>query len=61
MKVPNIKFHGNPFSGSRSDTCGQTDDMTKVRGAFRVYADAPNIWSILKSLTMKKVASLFST
>jgi len=25
MKVPNIKFHGNPFRGRCADICGQTD------------------------------------
>ena len=25
MKVPNIKFHEDSFSGSRADTCGQRD------------------------------------
>jgi hypothetical protein len=25
-KVYNIKFHENPFSGSRTDTCEHTDD-----------------------------------
>jgi hypothetical protein len=37
MKVPNIKFRGNPSSGSRADTCGRTDistDVTKLIGAF---------------------------
>lgn len=29
MKVLNIKFHGNPSSRIRADTCGQTD-MTNL-------------------------------
>ena len=29
-KVSNIKFHGNPSSGSRADTCWQTSRRTKV-------------------------------
>ena len=36
-KLRNIKFHGNPSSRSRADTCGQTDrkaDMTNVIGPF---------------------------
>jgi hypothetical protein len=44
IKVLNIKFHGNPFGGSRAATSGQTDrrtDMTKLIGAFRDYANAP--------------------
>jgi hypothetical protein len=40
MKVLNIKFHGNPSSGSRADTCEQTD-MTNLIGAFRNYENAP--------------------
>ena len=42
MKVSDIKFQGNPFSGSHDDTDGQTGrhterrtDRTKVKGAFR--------------------------
>jgi len=45
MKVPSIKFHGNPSSRSRADTCGQTDgrtDMTNVMGIFRDYSNTPN-------------------
>jgi hypothetical protein len=38
-KSPNLKFHVNPSSGSRANTCGQTD-MTKVIGVFRDYANA---------------------
>jgi hypothetical protein len=26
LKVSNIKFHGNPPSGSRADTYGETDE-----------------------------------
>ena len=33
IKVPNIKFHEYPSSGTKADTCGQTD-MTKLRGDF---------------------------
>jgi hypothetical protein len=46
IKDPNIKFHGNPSSGGRADTCGQTDgrtDMTKLINDFGDYADAPKI------------------
>jgi hypothetical protein len=39
VKLPNIKFHKNPSSGSRTDACGQMD-MTKVVGAF---ADSVNV------------------
>jgi len=48
MKVPNIKFHGNPFSESRADTFGRTDiytnrraDMKQITGACRDYEKAP--------------------
>ena len=34
MKISEIKFHENPSSGSRADTCGLMD-MTKLIGAFR--------------------------
>jgi len=40
-----IKFHENPSSESRVDTCGQRDgriDMRKLIGAFRNFAKAPN-------------------
>jgi hypothetical protein len=39
-KYANIKFHKNPSSGSRVVPCGQTD-MTKLRVAFRNFANAP--------------------
>ena len=38
-KVSNIKFHQNPFSGSRVVPCGQTD-MTKLIVASRNFANA---------------------
>ena len=44
MEVPNIKLEGNPSSGNRDDTCGQTDrrmDVTKLTSAFRDYANMP--------------------
>jgi hypothetical protein len=40
IKVPNIKFHGNPSSGSRADTRGQAH-MVNLIGAFRDYVNAP--------------------
>jgi hypothetical protein len=37
---PSIKFEGNPFSGSRADTCGQTDtELMKTISAFRDCAE----------------------
>ena len=41
-KVPGLTYHIKLRSGSGVDTCGQTD-MTEIMGAFRVYANAPNI------------------
>jgi len=38
----NIKFHGNPSSGSRTDIWGQTD-MTKIIRPLRHYANTPNL------------------
>ena len=43
-KSSNTKFHENPSPGSRVDPCGRTDrqtDMTKLRVAFRSFANAP--------------------
>jgi hypothetical protein len=42
IKVPNIKFHGNPSSGSRGDICGRMETPKVTTGAFRDYAKAPN-------------------
>jgi hypothetical protein len=39
-KYSDIKFHENPFSGSRVVPCGLTD-MTKLTVAFRNFANAP--------------------
>jgi hypothetical protein len=44
IKVLNIKFHGTPVSGNHADTREQTDcrnGVTKLIGAFRYYAHAP--------------------
>ena len=44
VKVPDINSKTNPSSGSRADIGGELDvreDMTKLIGAFRDYADAP--------------------
>jgi hypothetical protein len=37
-KLSNIKFHENPYSGSRAVACGRTDGQ-----AFRNFANAPKI------------------
>lgn len=51
IKVPNIKFHKTPFSGSRAVAWGRTEGMTKPINTFREYAKAPkNIgicWPVL--------------
>jgi len=40
VKGTSIKFHLNPSSGSRTDTCRWTD-ITKLIGSFRNYAKMP--------------------
>ena len=48
--ISNIKFHENPFSGSRVVPCGQTDtQMDRQRDthdqlivAFRNFVNSPN-------------------
>jgi hypothetical protein len=41
MDVPYIKFRGNPSSGTRADTCGQTDGHNEgATGAFCEYVNA---------------------
>jgi len=40
----NIKFHENPFSGSRVVSCGPTEgqtDMIKLVVAYRTFPNAP--------------------
>jgi len=44
INVDNIKFHENPSSGAALIHADRTDrrtDMTKLKGAFREYANAP--------------------
>jgi hypothetical protein len=48
-KYSNIKFHGNPSSGSKVFSCGRMDgradgqtDMTELIVAFRNFVNAPN-------------------
>jgi len=40
-KYSNIKFHENPFGGSRVVPCGPTD-MMKLIVAFRDFTKGPN-------------------
>jgi hypothetical protein len=42
-KYSNIKYHENPSNESRAVSCGQTD-MTKLRVAFRNFANALQNW-----------------
>jgi hypothetical protein len=44
-KVSDIKFHQNPYSGSRVAACGQTD-MTKIIVALLYFANAPKNQSV---------------
>jgi hypothetical protein len=39
-KYSNVKFHENPFSGSRVVPCGRTD-MTTLVVAFRKFENVP--------------------
>jgi hypothetical protein len=41
IKVTDIKFHGNPSSGSSSEAF-RLAEMTELIGVFHDYADAPN-------------------
>jgi len=50
MKSFNIKFHGKPSSGSRSNTCGQTD-KTKIRDDYRHYRNTPRSCTNMHRLT----------
>ena len=51
IEVYNAKFHGNPSSGSRADTCGRTDKRTetwtdmKLTSVFWGHENTPsNTW-----------------
>jgi hypothetical protein len=39
IKVPKIKFHGNPSSENCADTCGKPTDVIKVIDAFKVLRE----------------------
>jgi hypothetical protein len=50
-KYTNIKFHENPSTGSRVDSCGRTDgptDMMNVIVASRNFANAPKTSPFIK-------------
>jgi hypothetical protein len=51
MDVTNTKFHKNPSSGSRSDTCGQTEVM-KLKDAFCNHAKAPKNHRLITRLCL---------
>jgi len=40
IKVPKIKFHGNPSSENRADTCGRPTDIINVIDAFKVLRES---------------------
>jgi len=46
IKVPKIKFHGNPSSENRADTCGRPTDMIKVIDACNVLLERLQIHSL---------------
>ena len=50
MRVPDIKFHGNPFSGRRADACGQMDGRDEGNRLlfFRKYANSPKMFRMFK-------------
>ena len=56
LKPLNTKFQGNPSSGNRADTSGQTD-MTKLMDAFRACAKdvgrSPVCWPRSESETSR--------
>jgi hypothetical protein len=57
VKVPSIKFHENSSSGSRDDTCGQTD-KTKLKVLFAIYDNAPKILKLIQDFTLSKLCFL---
>jgi len=46
LKVPTYKFDGNPFSGSRSDTCGRTDRWMDIQ----IFVKSPHLQIWRKSV-----------
>jgi hypothetical protein len=53
---PNIKFRGNPSSGSRADTWEQTGRHDKANGALCDYAKAPKIMWLIENWTAGREA-----
>jgi len=43
IKILNVKCYGNPSSGSRTDTCEQTDRYDEGNGVFCYFANTPII------------------
>jgi len=59
IEVPNIKFHGNPSSGSRADKSGQKDRQTeeltcKRTASFSECENAPKSVTNALDLRMRK-------
>jgi hypothetical protein len=59
----NIKFHENPFGGSRVVLCGRTDGQTetdtmKLIVAFRNFANAPKNACLQQNLTLHNKRTL---
>jgi len=50
-KYSNIKFHGDPFSGSRVVSFGQTDSRKGIV-AFRNYSSAPDKIMLYRETTI---------
>jgi hypothetical protein len=55
LKVPNIRFQGNPSSGSHADTCRLTD-VTKLIGDFCNHENVP--YKVMKSGRMKWICAV---
>jgi hypothetical protein len=53
-KISNIIFHENPSSGSRADTCGQTNTMELI-AAFRDLVE--RLWKVRADWPMHRSAS----
>jgi len=52
MKIPYIKFHGYPSSGTELIYMEVLIDVTKIRGAFRECANAPKTYAIKQDSTI---------
>jgi len=60
-KYPNIKFYGNPYSGSRVVSCGETDGRTDRYDEansrfFRNFVNAPKKTNTALHMAVSSVA-----